>query len=409
MPSATNDQPSTSTPNMPRKKRYVLAVSGMALALFAIVAAAKRQNDPADLPANTLRTATAVIGDVEASVMASGTLQASDLINVGAQVSGQVTSLKVTLGQHVNKGELIAEVDSTTQKNELRNAEAGLKSLAAQMRAKQTALQQAESTLKRQKLMLEQDASSRADYESAEAAWHMARTDVTALEAQIEQAQLQAERVKLELGRTSIRAPMEGTVVAIVTKEGQTLNAAQQVPTIVKLAHLDSLQVKTQISEVDVARVKAGMPVSFSLMGEPERRYQSRLKVVEPVPETASQEMPGGGGGSGAAVYYNAAFNVPNPEGKLRIGMTVQTFIVLASARKVVTVPLAALGEKRTDGRYVVQVMNNNKPEEREVKIGVQDGMNAEIIEGLKAGEPVVLQSDAAPSSAMSASSAGAA
>lgn len=436
-----------------RLKRYALTISATILALLTIVAVAKRANEPADVQANNLHTATVAIGEVESTVLVSGTLQASDQISVGAQVSGQVTSLKVKLGQHVKKGDLIAEIDATAQKNELRNAEASLKSLAAQMRAKQTSLQQAESTMKRQKQMLEQDASSRADYEAAEAAWDMARTDVTALEAQIEQAQIQADKVKLELSHTSIRAPIDGTVVSIVTKEGQTLNSAQQVPTIVKLAHLDNLVVKTQISEVDVTRVKAGMPVYFSLMGEPGRRYESRLLVVEPVPDSANQDGAPAGGASGSAVYYNALFSVSNPNNKLRIGMTVQAFIVLASAKNVLTVPLAALGEPRTDerseaqapsndqlqahemktgmrdnmnagigdgikltsakklltvppvasgepltnGRYVVQVLSNGQPQAREVKVGVRDNMNIEIVEGLKAGEQVLLQDAPAP------------
>lgn len=436
-----------------RLKRYAIAISITILALFAIVAVVKRSNEPAEVQANNLRTATVAIGDIESTVLASGMLQASDQISVGAQVSGQVTSLKVKLGQHVKKGDLIAEVDATAQKNELRNAEASLKSLAAQMRAKQTALQQAESAMKRQKQMLEQDASSLADYEAAEAAWDMARTDVTALEAQIEQAQIQADKVKLELSHTSIRAPIDGTVVSIVTKEGQTLNSAQQVPTIVKLAHLDNLVVKAQISEVDVTRVKAGMPVYFSLMGEPGRRYESRLLVVEPVPESANQEGAPAGGAGGSAVYYNALFSVSNSNNKLRIGMTVQAFIVLASAKNVLTVPLAALGEPRmdertvaqvpsndpllahemkvgvgdnmnaevgdgikltsakrllavppaaqggphTEGRYVVQVLSNGQLQPREVKVGVRDNMNIEIVEGLKAGEQVLLQDAAAP------------
>jgi len=451
------EQPAAATVSRKaRLKRYAFfAIPVIILALSAIAALAKRSYEPADVQTNNnLRTATAVMGDIESTVLASGILQASDQISVGAQVSGQVTSLKVKLGQHVKKGDLIAEIDATAQKNELRNAEASLKSLDAQMRAKQTALEQAKSTMKRQKQMLDQDASSRADYEAAVAAWDMARTDVTALEAQIEQAQIQADRVKLDLSHTSIRAPIDGTVVSIVTKEGQTLNSAQQVPTIVRLAHLDSLVVKAQISEVDVARVKAGMPVYFTLMGEPGRRYESRLQVVEPVPESANQEGGMTGGAGGSAVYYNALFSVNNSDSKLRIGMTVQAFIVLTRAKNVLTVPLAALRESesrtddsqaaqtlgnvqlqapeanaevrdtmhaeaagglklsstlnlltaptaapaapRTADRYVVQVLSNGQWQTREVKVGVRDNMNAEIIEGLKAGEQVLLP-DAAP------------
>lgn len=377
-----------------RLRRYALAVLAAVLALLILAAAVKLTNASADAGVNP-RIATAVIGDIESTVLASGTLQAVNQVNIGAQVSGEVRSLKVVLGQQVKKGDLIAEIDSTPQKNELRNAEAALRSQEAQMRAKQVSLQLAESALQRQRHMLEQDASSRADYENAEAARNMARADAAALEAQIEQARIQADKVKVDLGHTRIRAPMSGTVVAIVTKEGQTLNSAQQVPTIVRLARLDTLQVKAQISEVDVARVKAGQQVYFTLMGEPGRRYQSHLQVVEPVPDSASQDAPAGGAAA-SSVYYNGLFSVRNRDGRLRIGMTAQVSIVLARAKNAVLVPLAALGEKRPKGCYIVQVLNNGQPEAREVQAGARDNLHVQIVKGLKAGEQVLLQDGAA-------------
>lgn len=379
-----------------RLKHYALALAAAVLALLTVVAAIKIPSASADA-VEAPRTAVAVVGDIESTVLASGTLQADNQVNVGAQVSGQVNSLKVTLGQHVKKGDLIAEIDATSQKNELINAQAALRSLEAQMRAKQVSLQLAESALKRQRQMLEQDAISRADYENAEATRNMARAETAALEAQIEQASAQANKVKVDLEHTRIRAPMSGTVVAIVTKEGQTLNSAQQVPTIVKLARLDKIQVKIQISEADVARVKPGQRVYFTLMGNSGQRYYSRMQVVEPVPESANQEGSVGGGAGASAVYYNGLFSVRNPDGKLRIGMTAQVTIVLASAKNAVTVPLAALGEKRSNGHYVVQVLNNGQPEEREVRVGVRNNQNVQIVKGLKAGERVLLQDGPAP------------
>ena len=378
-----------------RLRRYALAALATVLALLILAAAVKLTNASADADVSP-RTATAVIGDIESTVLASGTLQAVNQVNIGAQVSGEVRSLKVVLGQQVKKGDLIAEIDSTPQKNELRNAEAALRSQEAQMRAKQVSLQLAESAFQRQRHMMEQDASSRADYENAEAARNTARADAAAFEAQIEQARIQADKVKVDLGHTKIRAPMSGTVVAIVTKEGQTLNSAQQVPTIVRLARLDTIQVKAQISEVDVARVKAGQQVYFTLMGEPGRRYSSHLQVVEPVPDSANQDAPAGGA-TASSVYYNGLFSVRNRDGRLRIGMTAQVSIVLARAKNAVLVPLAALGEKRPKGRYVVQVLNNGQSEAREVQVGARDNLHVQIVKGLKAGEQVLLQDAAAP------------
>lgn len=382
-----------------RLRRCSLSVLAAGLALLVLAGATGLPKTAGDAGLNP-RTATVAIGDIESTVLASATLQAVNQVNIGAQVSGQVQSLKVTLGQEVRKGDLIAEIDATPQKNELRNAEAALRSQAAQLRAKQIALQLAESALRRQRVMLERDASSRADYESAEAARDMARAETAALEAQIEQARIQADKVRFDLGHAAIRAPMSGTVIAIVTKEGQTLNSAQQVPTIVKLARLDTLQVKAQISEVDVARVKAGQAVYFTLMGDPGRRYHARLEVVEPVPDGENQEAPAGGGGAASAVYYNALFSVPNPDGGLRIGMTAQVSVVLARASQVVTVARAALGEPRPDGRYVVRVLKDGRLETREVRAGLGDHLNIQILDGLKAGERVLLRDGPAPGAA---------
>ncbi|WP_177307624.1 efflux RND transporter periplasmic adaptor subunit [Pseudoduganella namucuonensis] len=392
-------EPLTAARKAARLRRGGLAVLAASLALLILATPARLPKATGDAGAD-LRTVTVAIGDIESTVLASATLQAVNQVNIGAQVSGQVQSLKVTLGQEVGKGDLIAEIDATPQKNELRNAEAALKSQEAQLRAKQIALRLAESALQRQRVMLERDASSRADYESAEATRDMARAETAALEAQIEQARIQADKVRFDLGRAAIRAPMGGTVIAIVTKEGQTLNSAQQVPTIVRLARLDTLQVKAQISEVDVARVKAGQAVYFTLMGNPGRRYHARLEVVEPVPDGANQEAPAGGGGAASAVYYNALFSVPNPDGGLRIGMTAQVSVVLARASQVVTVARAALGEPRPDGRYVVRVLKEGRFETREVRAGLGDHLNIQILDGLKAGERVLPPDGPAPDAA---------
>jgi macrolide-specific efflux system membrane fusion protein len=200
---------------------------------------------------------------------------------------------------------------------------------------------------------------------------------------------------------------MDGTVVAIVTREGQTVNSVQQVPTIVKIARLDTMTVKAQISEADVARVKAGQTVYFSLMGEPGRRFTSRLRVVEPVPESMSQDAPASGGTSNPAVYYNALFDVPNTDGSLRIAMTAQVSIVVASAKNVVLIPIAALGEKAADGTYAVLVRDRNgRTVERAVRAGIRDGASIEIREGIQAGEEVVLHGDAPSGAAPSPGSA---
>ena len=356
-----------------------------------------------------MATAVAARGAVEQTVLATGALEPVTLVSVGAQVSGQVTSLKVELGQEVKKGDLIAEIDSAPQKNSLRTAEASAANYRAQRLEAQANLAQAELAFARQSQMLKADATSKADYETAEAAAKAARAQLAALNAQISSADVAVETARINLGYTQIRAPIDGTVVAIVTKEGQTVNANQSAPTIVKLGDLSTMTVKAEISEADVIKVHAGQDVYFTILGDPDKRYYAKLRAVEPAPESIETDDASSTttSSSSTAIYYNALFDVPNADGRLRTYMTAQVYVVLAQAKGVLTIPSAALGDKEKDGSYrVMTVGENDRPEPRRVKIGVDDGTNAQVLSGLKAGDKVVL-AQAAAAGAATASGAG--
>lgn len=291
-------------------------------------------------------TAPVTRGDIEQTVIATGTFEARKLVSVGAQVSGRVVSLKVAVGDVVKEGQLIAEIDSLPQQNNLRNAQAALASSKAQRAAQVATLHQAELTFKRQQEMMAADATSRAEFEAAEAALASARANIRASDAQIEQGTIQVDTATLNLGYTKIIAPMDGTVVAVVTLEGQTVNANQSAPTIIKLATLDTLTIKAQISEADVVKVKPGQKVWFTILGEPDRRYHATLRSVEPAPESIASESASSSSSSTSsttAVYYNGLFDVPNEDGKLRISMTATVNIVLADATDALLVPSSAL------------------------------------------------------------------
>lgn len=329
---------------MPRTPSRLIRYAVAALVLIAAGLLLKSWLFPA--PAATRYVTAAVTrGDIEQTVIATGTLEARNLVSVGAQVSGRVVSLKVDLGDAVEQGQLIAEIDSLPQQNALRNAEAGLATLRAQRSARVAALKQAELAFKRQQEMMSADATSRAEYEAAEASLASTRADISALDAQIEQGSIQVDTAKLNLGYTKILAPIDGTVVAVVTKEGQTVNANQSAPTIVKLAELSTLTIKAQISEADVVKVAPNQKVWFTILGEPDRRYYAQLRAVEPAPESIASETTSNSASStsSTAVYYNGLFDVPNPDGKLRISMTATVNIVLGEARDALLVPSSAI------------------------------------------------------------------
>ncbi|ASX11247.1 MULTISPECIES: macrolide transporter subunit MacA [Aeromonas] len=330
--------------------------------------------------------------DVEQTVLASGVLQAIEQVDVGAQVSGQVTYLAVEAGQKVKQGDLLAEIDPLIAQNNLKTAEADLASRRAQLKIKQAQLKQNELSWRRQQQMFRQEASSRADLESAEAQLAVTRAELQGALAEVDNAQIKVERAKTELGYNRIQAPMDGTVVSIVTRQGQTLAASQTVPTLLKLANLETMTVKAQISEADVTRVKAGMPVYFTLMGDPDTRYHGTLRTVELAPTNINEQATSTTATNNAAVYYYALFDVPNPDHTLRVAMTTQVTIVLGERKQVLTIPQTALGKKLGENEYEVTLLKeDDQKETRRIKTGMKDDIKVEVVSGLSEQEKVTL------------------
>ncbi len=337
------------------------------------------------------------IGDIEDSVLTSGILKPVKLVAVGAQVSGRITSLAVSLGQKVVSGELIAEIDSVTQKNDLQTAKAVLAQVVAQKQEKIATLKQVKSDFQRQKQMIKQRAISQADYESAEATVLTTQAQISALNAEIVGAQLAVETAEANLGYTRITAPIDGTVLALVSQEGQTVNAAQSAPTIVVLGELDVMTVRAEISEADIIKVHPGQDVYFTVLGDPDHQYNAVLESIEPAPESIVDDSSLNSGSSSAssttsteAIYYNGLFNIPNPDGILRTYMTAEVHIVLNQAKGVLMIPASALGPKEQDGGHRVQVVDDlGNISIRSVDIGLNNKINVEIKSGLKEGERV--------------------
>ena len=318
-------------------------------------------------PPKAMLTAQVTREDIAQTVLASGVLQAVEQVDVGAQVSGQVTKLAVEAGDQVKQGDLLAEIDPLIAQNNLKTAEAELASNRAQLKIKQAQLKQNELAWRRQQQMFKQEASSRADLESAEALLAVTRAELQNSQANIDNALIKVDRAKTELGYTKILAPMNGTVISIVTRQGQTLAASQTVPTVLKLANLETMTVKAQISEADVTKVKAGMPVYFTLIGDPDTRYQGTLRAVELAPTNINDQATTGTTTSNAAVYYYALFDVPNPDHTLRVAMTTQVTIVLGERKQVLTVPQTALGKSLGDNEYEVTVIKDDETTETPV------------------------------------------
>ncbi|OAL80028.1 MacA family efflux pump subunit [Acinetobacter sp. SFB] len=420
-------------PKIKPSKIIVAVVCILAIALTAWYFLKPKEQQPQYITSEVSR------GDIEDSVLATGVLEATKMVSVGAQVSGQVKKMYVQLGDQVKQGQLIAQIDSIRQENDFKTAEASIKNQQAQLAVKQANLAKVQAEYQRQQAMYAQDATSRAELESALASYKTAQADILAINAQIEQSRLTLATAKENLGYTQIVAPMDGTIVAIVTEEGQTVNANQSAPTIVKLAKLDTMTIKAEISEADVMKVEEGQTVYFTTLGNSDKKHYAKLRQVEPAPNSINTETNNSStSSSSSAVYYNALFDVPNEDGKLRIDMTAQVYIVLSEAKNTLTVPAAALQSsnrpqgKRTDrsadrtkaakptdtdqakaerpkrlelsaeekalieqGKAsismvrVVQADGTAKPQP--VLVGLNNRVTAQVIKGLKQGDKVVI------------------
>lgn len=322
-------------------------------------------------------------GDIENAITAVGTINPSRSINVGAQVSGQLQSLKVEIGDTVTEGQLLAEIDPSPSEKRLEMARAQLDNLKAQLLNKQAQLLFKKANAERQRSLLKTRSVSQSIIDQADAELAMADADVKALSAQIRQQEAQVDSYRVDLGYTKIYSPTAGTVVDQAAKEGETLNAAQSTPTIVTIADLQLMTVEAQVSEADIGNLKVGMPAYFTLLGRPDKHFPGTLRQIKPTPQITNN-----------VVLYNALFDVPNPEGELMIDMSAQVYFVIDQAKDVLLVPISALQNEMQDGKSIttVQVVAaDGSLRRREVEIGVRSRVEAEVKSGLEEGDKVVV------------------
>jgi macrolide-specific efflux system membrane fusion protein len=367
-----------------------------------------------DGSANSLLTAVVTRGNLEDTVTATGTLQPKDFVDVGTQVSGQLKKLLVDIGDVVKKGQLLAEIDPSVYQAKVDGDQAQLLNQRAQIADKQAQLALADLQLTRQQNLTREEATTADALQSAEATRKSALAQLDSIKAQMQQTESTLRGDEASLGYTKIYAPIAGTVVSQAAKQGQTLNANQQAPIVMRIANLSTMTVQAQVSEADVPKLQVGMNVYFTTLGGDNRRFYGKLRQIPPTPTVVNN-----------VVLYDALFDVANPNQALMTQMTAQVFFVASSAKDAVLVPLTALlpvavedrpraprvsgagaaegkGAVRSagadprnqfaNGRALVSVVDaDGKVADREVKVGVMNRVSAQIISGLEPGETVVI------------------
>lgn len=344
----------------------------------------------------TYLTESVTRGNLEKTVVASGSVESVNEVDVGAQASGKITKLYVKLGQEIKKGEMIADIDSTTQINTLNTKKAALVSYQAQLKAKRTAYDVALSSYNRLSKLYTQKATSLDSVNTAKSTLDNAKAEMEAIEANTKQAEIEVNTAETNVGYTKITAPMDGTVISVPVSEGQTVNANQTTPTIVTIADLSKMKIKPEISEGDITKVKAGQEVSFTILSDSQTVYHSVIDSVDPANTTTSDSsstsssISSSSSSTTSAIYYYANVLIDNPDRTLRIGMTTENNIKIANAKDVLLVSNMAI--QKRDGKSFVNVLNDkNQPEPREVEIGVQNDFKTEIKSGLNEGEKVIV------------------
>ena len=339
------------------------------------------------------------IADLEETVTAQGKLEPKDYVDVGTQVSGQLKRLHVELGDSVAAGQLLAEIDPQIYTSRVEADTASLENLQAQLREQEAQVILAKQQDDRNKQLLAGQAVSQDTAETAATAYKAAIAKRDALKAQIRQAKSTLKGDQLNLGYTNIYAPISGTVVAQSAREGQTVNASQSAPTIVQVANLDVMTSRAQVAEADVMRITPGMPVYFTTLGDQAKRWYGRVRQVLPTPQTVND-----------VVLYNVLVDADNASRQLMTGMSTQMFFIVAQAKQVPVIPVSALGKKTGEGSDItydvrVKVPGKDAGEVRKVKIGVMTRQQAEVVDGLKVGEEVIIPSRANASGSSSSKS----
>ncbi|MGE0011090.1 MAG: efflux RND transporter periplasmic adaptor subunit [Azoarcus sp.] len=352
-------------------------------------------------PASGYQFVTVQRGDIEDVVTATGTLQPREYVDVGAQVSGQLKKIHVEVGTEVKAGDLLAEIDPTVYLSRVDAARAQLRNLRAQLKDREAQLVLAQIQFRRQTALMAEEASTTEALQIAEASLKSSAAQLEALRAQIEQNEstLRGDEANLQYAR--ILSPMNGTVVSITARQGQTLNTNQSAPVILRVADLSTMTVQTQVSEADIGRLKIGMDAYFTTLGSQGKRWQGRLASIEPTPTVTNN-----------VVLYNALFDVPNTDGRLMTQMTAQVFFVAARAIDVLQLPMGALAldttpqrslrektrpagetpstEKKTRRATVRLLKDDRTLEARSIEIGLSNRILAQVVSGLNEGDKVV-------------------
>lgn len=334
-----------------------------------------------------LSTAEAEKGNISTAVTATGTVEPITLVEIGTQVSGVISKIYVDFNSEVKAGQVIAELDKRLLSSELENANATLQSREVELNLQQL-------NYNRQKILWEKQAISKSDWENAESSYKTAQLAVTSSKAAVLKAQT-------NLGYATITSTIDGVVISRAIEEGQTVAASFSTPTLFTIANdLTKMRVIANVDEADIGGVKEGQKVSFTVDAFPEDEFEGKVVQVRLEATTTSN-----------VVTYEVVIDAPNPELKLKPGLTASVNIYTMEEKDVLLVPskalrftpnpevmkdiqglevaLSAENTHLEKNEKIVWVKSGNKLSPKQISIGATDGVHTIIKNGLNEGEEV--------------------
>jgi HlyD family secretion protein len=364
------------------KKRLVLVLVAVT-AVTASVAAYYRTTASSAAPA--FMTVPASRGDVVETVEATGTLQAVTTVQVGTQVSGTIQSLHADYNTRVRKGQVIARLDPSLLQAQVEQAQATVVRLEADVERSRVTLEDAQVKLRRARDLFAAQLIPAIDVENADATVRQAEASLKSAQAQVTQALGSVNQARLNLNHSIITAPVDGIVISRSVDVGQTVAASMSAPTLFVLAKdLAEMQVNASIDEADIGRIESGQTVTFRVDAYPRDVFKGTVSQVRLEPTVAQN-----------VVSYVTVIDVPNPEHKLKPGMTANVTVEVARADNVLRVPNAALRFRPADQQPtrgpVVWVTQDGVLHPLRVRPGISDGTVTAIVDGeLSENTPVV-------------------
>ncbi|MHC1760438.1 MAG: efflux RND transporter periplasmic adaptor subunit [Negativicutes bacterium] len=305
--------------------------------------------------------------NISSTVTATGSVKAmvGAEVKIGSRISGRVEKIHVAVGDPVEKGQLVVEIDARELEGNVRKAESDLKLTVKNLELSQANYQRIDRLFRQGALALSQKEVAEKELASSQSQYETNRRAVW-------------ENAQTQLSYASLRSPISGTVASVTTQEGETVSAGNQAPTFVTVVDLNRLQIDVYVDETDIAKIRVGMPAQIVADAFPTRDFEGTVTAVAPKATILNN-----------VVYYVATVAPVKTEGLLKPDMTVNAVLMLEERPNVLAAPNAAV--RKEDGKTFVRLWQNGAVTQRAVRVGSRDGKYIEIVDGVKEKDVVVV------------------